>query len=207
MKFHSKEELLKNLRKTTLNNDVNILPYKDAKIELKNLSIDSISPTSFYYFTDTVYKLTDLYDQLFLQNIDLFNLNGYVEFAVDDNNLVVTPPIIEKVNDDLLLVDGIHRVMLSYLLGKESIRCIIIDGAKPLTYAVSNPNGWKDVQAFKNEVPQGFKTRLRRYPDSVYRQYSRVFNFEGQVQIPRKHHLNKLQADQIILQKTTENIR
>ncbi len=207
MKFHNTDQLIEKLKLTTLYNKKNVFPYREADIGLKKLSFNEISPTSFYYFTDTVYKLTELYDQLFLQNIDLFNLNGYVEFAVDNNNLVVTPPIIEKVNDDLLLVDGIHRVMLSYLLDKESIQCIIIDGAKPLTYAVSNPNGWKDVQVFKNEVPQGFTTRLRRYPDSVYRQYGRVFNFEGQVQIPRKHHLNELQADQIILQKATENIR
>lgn len=190
IKKYNIEDLILRLKQTTLKGNPNIKPYKDAIITLENLNIGDISPTAFYYFYDHVLKLNSMKNILLSKGLDIFHLDGYVEFEKDNQLLTLTPPIIEVVDGKNLLLDGIHRVMLSHLLKKDNLQCAIIHGAKPLPYAVENPNGWKDVRVFESEVPPGFKTRNRRYPDSEYKFYGRAFNFDGTVQIPRKHHQN-----------------
>lgn len=204
IKKYNTEDLILRLKQTTLKGNPDIKPYKDATIILENLSINDISPTAFYYFYDHVLKLNGMKDTLLSRGLDIFHLDGYVEFEKDNQLLTLTPPIIEVVDGKNLLLDGIHRVVLSCLLEKDNVQCAIVRGAKPLPYAIENPNGWKDVKVFESEVPPGFKTRNRRYPDSEYKYYTRVFNFDGTVQIPRKHHqnddLSKLLIKNTILQ-------
>lgn len=190
IKKYNTEDLILRLKQTTLKGNPDIKPYKDATIILENLNINDILPTTFYYFYDHVLKLNSMKDILLSKGLDIFHLDGYVEFEKDNRLLTLTPPIIEVVDGKNLLLDGIHRVVLSCLLEKDNIQCAIVHGAKPLPYAIENPNGWKDVKVFESEVPPGFKTRNRRYPDSEYKYYARVFNFNGTVQIPRKHHQN-----------------
>lgn len=190
IKKYNTEDLILKLKQTTLKGNPDIKPYKDTTIVLENLNINDILPTTFYYFYDHVLKLNNMKDALLSEGLDIFHLDGYVEFEKDNRLLALTPPIIEVIDGKNLLLDGIHRVVLSYFLEKDNIQCAIVHGAKPLPYAIENPNGWKDVKVFKSEVPPGFKTRNRRYPDSEYKYYTRVFNFDGTVQIPRKHHQN-----------------
>lgn len=204
IKKYNTEDLILRLKQTTLKGNPDIKPYKDATIILENLNINDILPTAFYYFYDHVLKLNSVKDTLSSEGLDIFHLDGYVEFEKDNQLLTLTPPIIEVVDGKNLLLDGIHRIVLSCLLEKDNVQCAIVYGAKPLPYAIENPNGWKDVKVFESEVPPGFKTRNRRYPDSEYKYYTRVFNFDGTVQIPRKHHqngdLSKLLIKNTILQ-------
>ena len=190
MKYYNKDTLMLKLKQTSLKGNANIKPYDNATMTLKNMVFEDIMPTSFYYFSNHVKKLNEINDVLKKQGLDIFHLNGYIEFEKDNQLLTLTPPIIEVVDGKNLLLDGMHRVMLSHLLGEQNIQCVVINGATPLPYAVENTNGWDDVKVFESEVPQGFNTRNRRYPASEYKYYSRIFNFDGIVQVPRKHHEN-----------------
>ena len=80
--------------------------------------------------------------------------------------------------------------MLSIIL-KKDINCVVVENIKPehYTYAVANPNGWRDVKLFLNKVPDDFKTRNNRYGGDNFRQYCRIYKFEGKNQIPRQHTL------------------
>ncbi len=185
------QDLITALKQTTLLGDENIYPYENAIISLKTFNYKDISPVQFYYLLNNVLLLKNLKSDFKNHNIDILNLDGYVNFEVDnyDKKLTMSPPIIENVDGQNLLVDGMHRVVLSMMLGK-NIKCAYIENIKPehYTYAVSNPNGWRDVKLFREEIPENFKTRNSRY-DGNYRYYRRMYNFEGKIQIPREHTL------------------
>ena len=190
IKYYDYKKLYANLKLTTLKGNDSIKPYDKASMSLRDLSISDIMPTSFYYFSDHVNILKQTRGELRKNNLNIFHLNGYVEFEKDNQLLTLTPPIIEIVNGKNLLLDGMHRVMLSHILNQKTIQCVVIENSNPLPYAIENPNGWEDVKEFKNKVPEGFKTRNRRYSDNEYKYYGRVFHFDGTIQIPRKHHQN-----------------
>lgn len=201
MKYYNKNDLILRLKETTLKGDVKVKPYLNASIDLATLSFENIFPTAFYYFSEHVNKLRETKKMLEQNSLDIFNLNGYVEFEINKQLMTLTPPIIEVVDNKMLLIDGIHRVILNHQLNEKGIQCVIIKGASPLTYAIENPNGWKDVVEFESEIPEGFKTRNKRYPNEIYKYFGRVFNFNGVVQLPRKHHIktvNDIIKDKIL---------
>lgn len=186
-------DLLDTLEKTTLLGDENAFPYKHANISIKTFSYKDLTPIQFYYIKKNLKLLKKLKDEFIKQyNIDIFNLDGYLNFKTDkyDQKLTMTPPIIEVVDGKNLLIDGMHRVMLSKILGQD-IKCVYIENIKPeyYHYALPNPNGWEDIKSFFFEVPKSFKTRNVRYDGDDYRKYRRVYKFEGENQIPRKHTL------------------
>lgn len=187
----TKEDLIKVLKQSTLLGDKNIYPYKDANISIETFTYKDLSPTQFYYIFNNLSLLKILKYDFKNHNIDILNLDGYVNFETDkyDKKLTMTPPIIENVDGQNLLVDGMHRVVLSMMLGK-NIKCLYIENIKPehYTYNIPNPNGWRDVKPFREEIPENFKTRNSRY-DGNYRYYRRMYNFEGKIQIPREHTL------------------
>lgn len=187
----TKEDLIKVLKQATLLGDKNVYPYENATISLRTFNYKDISPVQFYYLFDNISLLKNLKNDFKRYNIDILNLDGYVNFEVDNygKKLTMTPPIIENIEGKNLLIDGMHRVILSIMLGK-NIKCVYIENIKPeyYHYCVANPNGWDDARQFKNKVPEGFKTRNSRY-DGNYRKYRRVFQFEGENQIPREHTL------------------
>ena len=186
-------DLLEVLQKTTLLGDEKEFPYKHANISIKTFSYKDLAPIQFYYIKKNLNLLKKLKDEFIKQyDIDIFNLDGYLNFKTDkyDQILTMTPPIIEVVDGKNLLIDGMHRVMLSKML-EQDIKCVYIENIKPehYHYSLPNPNGWEDVKGFLLEVPKFFKTRNVRYDGDDYRKYRRVYKFEGESQIPRKHTL------------------
>ena len=186
-KTHTEKELFKKIKETYLLGDKNIKPYEHAKISFKRFRADDVVPTQYYFFHDSVYNLLKLQKKFRENQLDILNLYGYVNFYNDElkKEITMIPPIIENINGQDLLIDGTHRIILSKVLN-EDINCIYIENSDPkyYPYAVANPNGWKDVQEFDNKTPDGFVTRGHRY-EGNYRWYCRMFNFEGEVQIPR----------------------
>lgn len=182
MKIFGKEKLIEDLHKTTLLGFTDYYPYKDSKIYLKTFFKEELVPTSHYALESQLSKLIQIKKDLKEKDVDIFKLDGYVSFQDD---IAITPPIIEVVNSKYLLIDGMHRVLLSEMYNS-NIQCVVIEGAEPVTYAVPNKKGWDDVKVFKDKVPEGFKTRNHRYGDN-YKDFSRVYNFEGKIFFKREH--------------------
>lgn len=183
---YSKEKFVNDLRnKTTLLGFPNFYPYKDSYIYLQTYNIRDLLPTSHYVLKSQLSKLIQLKKDLHNEGLDIFHLDGYATFFKDNENIAVTPPIVEIFQDKPLLIDGIHRVLLSDIYNTD-IQCVVVKNAKPVTYAIANKNGWLDVQIFENKVPDGFKTRNHRYGDN-YKDLSRVYNLEGKIFFKREH--------------------
>ena len=196
---HTREELFDALRKTYLLGFPDVKPYENAKFKIQRLELEQLVPAQNYYIKDIVSKIFDLQQKL---DINIFNLDGYISFY--DNELAqilsLTPPIIEKEDDKLVILDGIHRVLASYMLDTP-INCVVVSNFDKnyLSYAKPNETGWDQVKGFQSTVPYGFKTREHRYGDD-YRKYARTFKFEGSVLLPRQHSLRSEFYRQLLAQ-------
>ena len=185
MKKYNTEEFISQLRNTKLQGIPHIYPYEKSKISLQKFSKDDLYPTSFYCLKSQINELIVLNAKLRNAGYNIFNLDGYVSFE-DIDIFAITPPIIEVVQGKPLIVDGLHRVLLSDAYN-EKIQCVVIENAEPITYAVANPHKWEDVKQFEERVPAGFKTRNHRYGDD-YKRYTRIFDLDGIAQLPREHN-------------------
>jgi len=187
-KKHSKEELIKRLRKVTLLHSSNtknpIYIYKNAEIELTNLPVSTLMPENFYQIEEVLLKLRNLQEALREKNIDIFNLSGYVSYTTDEskNGYTLLPVIIEyQLEEDgsinAIILDGLHRISIARSQKLDTVRVIKIAKVSKEypVFGYANPNGWQDVKLVQT-VPDKKDKRLWRFPlEEVYKYY-RDFN-------------------------------
>lgn len=187
-KKHSKEDLIKKLKKVTLLHSSNtknpIFVYENAEIELAHLVVSSLMPHQFYEIEEVILTLENLQKALAKKNIDLFNLNGYVSYTTDEseNPYTLIPVIIEYQREkdgsiNPIILDGLHRISIarSQKLDKVQVVKIAKVNSKYPVFGYANPNGWQDVKLVQI-APDKKDKRLWRFPlEEVYKYY-RDFN-------------------------------
>lgn len=196
---HAKEELIKKLKQITLlrssqtKNPIYI--YKHAKIELTRIPVSDLMPESFYLITRTLSNLKKLRRALVQENIDIFNLNGYVSYATDEskNTYTLLPVVIEYQREKdgsvkPVILDGLHRLSIARSQKIERVQVIKITkvSRKYPVYGFVNPHGWQDVKLVQT-VPDKKDKRLWRFPlKEVYRYYRDFNSVFREVGKPRK---------------------
>lgn len=196
-KKHSKEELIKRLRKVTLLHSSKtknpIYVYKNAEIELTHMPVSSIMPSQFYQLEESLLRVGRIQQALREYNLDLFNLSGYVNYVTNESGDIsydLLPVIIEYQMERNgiaypLIVDGIHRIILARIQKKDAIQVIKIANVnKDYPYpAYANPKGWEDVIPVFS-VPKLKDKRYWRFPIekayNYYRNFNSVFENVGQ---------------------------
>lgn len=108
----------------------NVKQYKNKRvhIQLKTVNINDIKLLTKYVKS---YK----YNQIskFINILDEFNIERFESCAIKINDpekteFIVTPPVIEKYNDEYRLIEGNSRIILSYRdLQLEKIKAIIVE--------------------------------------------------------------------------------
>ena len=187
-KKHSKDELVNRLRKVTLLHSSNtanpIYVYKNAEIELTHIPVSFILPSQFYYLEESLLKVGKIQEALAEHNLDLFNLDGFVNYFTDESDIVynLLPIVIEyqiekdgKINP--IILDGIHRVILARKKKLKNIQVIkIANVSKDFPHpAYANPKGWEDVKLAKT-APSKKDKRHWRFPIEEAYKYYRNFN-------------------------------
>lgn len=187
-KKHSKEELIKRLRKVTLLHSSKtknpIYVYKNAEIELTNLPVSALMPENFYQIEEVLLNLRNLQKALRGRNIDIFNLNGYVSYVTDESKKGYTllPIIVEyqlekdgSINP--IILDGCHRISIARSRKLDTVQVIKIAkvNKKYPVFGLANPNGWQDVKLVQT-VPLKKDKRLWRFPLKEVYKYYRDFN-------------------------------
>jgi len=194
IKHHTKKELIKRLHNVTLLKNESVFPYKEAVIKLESIKINDIYPSQFYFLQPSLDKTDEIKKALKENNLDLFNLNGYLEYdTADDNSYTFLPPIVEYQPDKNgkivpILNDGVHRVVYARQNGIESIQVISvknIDEKYPIM-GYPNPNGWNDIKKVE-KAPETKDKRIWRIPAelgyTLYRNFNSAFENVGK---PRK---------------------
>ena len=149
---HSKDELINKLRKVTLLRSTKtenpICVFKDADIEVGEIPVSTIRPSQFYYLEKSLSKVGEIQKALKEQDIDLFNLDGFISYQTDESDIKynLLPIIIEyqKEKDgsiNPIILDGIHRVILARNQKREKIKVVKMSNAraKKTSYFFSHP--------------------------------------------------------------------
>lgn len=158
VEMKSRNELIRRLHYVTLAGSKEKV-YEHAHIDLPfvhNIT-DEIHPCQYYVGQKDLDKVRDLYQSILTYSegeIDIFNLNGYVEFVLEDSEdvITITPPICEVSLESnfqrvTLINDGMHRMFLARLLW-QNVRIVLITNPSQPYYAYPIPgkDPWSKVQ-------------------------------------------------------------
>lgn len=200
--LHSQQELFDIIHKTYLAGDHNILPFKDAKLSIQQISYRDVLPTQTFVLNDQLNNIHSIYTQLMRQGIDIFNLHGFLSYQITnvenfDSNInaasnpvfIFTPPIIEIIDNQPLLIDGQHQIRYAGDNNKP-FNALLIENIAKEVYPYQLPifGGWDAVQRFDTKLPDGFVRKQRRYPTpEMNKFFFREYPFPGHIKIMRAH--------------------
>lgn len=190
-KLHPSPDLLNVIRNTYLLSDKKVLPFAKSDIFVKKTSKDALFPTQKFVLNEQLKKIEFLYNFFEKQGLNIANLDGYISYRVRDvvTDFVLTPPIVEVIENRPLLIDGQHRCFF-FDSQNLNFNAVFIDGIEQqyFPYQSHNPRAWDDVCVFDKILPKGFVRKDMRYTDkekkkSLFRQYP----FPGIIKIAREH--------------------
>jgi hypothetical protein len=160
------EDFVRLMRNVPLVGDASTHPYEQSTISRIVLNIDQIQPLSLYALCGQVDRLAGLEVDLRERcGIDLFDLEGIVEFTTSDGvTHRMSPPVVETgIDNTYILVDGLHRCIVARKLGRDSVCVAAVDAVKyPL---IAMPVEWDDV-LIVNKVPEPHLKRRYRHVDA-----------------------------------------
>lgn len=163
------DDLEKVLRGVTLLGDKEMKPYADADINFRNFKINCLRPSAFYVLKSQI----DLHRGLSKSfcrkyGIDLYNLNGLIQYQLNGRSFFIAPPIVETYFESSegknvsLIVDGLNRIWTAKRV-RGDIGCIEITKVPNQFPLVPMPLYWDDVKV-EEEVPQ--VKRKYRFPEA-----------------------------------------
>lgn len=161
---HPWEELKEVVRGIHLLKNPQIKPYANAEICLEFMSWKDLYPLSLYLLKpqlDVHRRLRRLF--LAEHGVDMFNLQGSIEFSLDGMERLISPPLVEISEIDggiPVLVDGLHR----FWLAREEeipIRVILVSGVPKELPVTCYPIGWDEVKVYDRVPKRALKRRYR----------------------------------------------
>lgn len=188
--IHSQDELFDIIRHTTLLGDHNIYPFENSKLSIKTISHHDVLPTQAFVLQEQLTKIDDIHTNMQKHNIDVLKMNGFLSYKVNlfNTQFVFTPPIIEVIEDQPLIIDGQHRI--TYAADKNlTFNALFIENVDKSVYPYQIPlrNGWNNIQRFDTHLPDGFIRKERRYPNGTHKFYFREYPFPGVIKLIREH--------------------
>lgn len=187
------EELISRLRRVPLQEQPEIMIYHNALISLETIHTNCLHPPQNYIWLAELRKVQELRWSLREHGVDMFHLDGFVSYTVEDRNgeLVeydLYPPIIEESFEAdgtvaLLINDGMHRV---YLARSEWVapQVVYVRGVPKdyPYYAFPRPQHWDGIDLLPDNPDKNRylkKCHRIRQNKSLYRNFQAVFNNVG----------------------------
>jgi len=181
----SEQELIDRLRKLTMLEDKETKPYEKTFISMENICIDDLFPPQRYVLKSELMKVRELKWRLEEQEIDIFNLNGFIRVKLDGNRepIDLLPPVVEEVierNGRIVNIinDGMHRIYLAYL--EWVIPQVVFIRGLPknlLYYAFPIPDkDWTKIE-LRDDIPKNFIKKWHRIEKNkeLYRNFNSTF--------------------------------
>lgn len=125
--------------------DGGIPVYKNARVRIMVVDPNSLYPTSKYVLTGNLEKIRQIRQQfLNKDHVDIFKSKERLSSMINGNRIVISPPIIEIVNNEPLIIDGLHRCYEARRRG-ESLSVAIVSGSDYRYPPIGLPVSWKEV--------------------------------------------------------------
>ncbi|MCL2748767.1 MAG: hypothetical protein FWE50_01700 [Alphaproteobacteria bacterium] len=187
-KLHGTDDLMGVIKNATLRGLPYVNPYDGAKITLEFANKSDIVPTQRFVLQDQLDIIKTLDKSFSKHGVNILSNSGFITYSVADNEVpyTFTPPIIEVIDGQPLLIDGIHRITYA---GKRPFLAIFINGVPKefYPYQIGLKGGWNEVQTFQSKLPAGFVPKQSRYSEEDRKKYFREYPFPGQIKIMREH--------------------
>jgi hypothetical protein len=163
------QELIDEVREVTLLQSPEVRPYRAATIEIKEIALVDIKPTTLYVLRQNLVFQRELRDALETQGLDPLNLRGALTLRSTDGTVGLIPPLIEvDPGHGPCLFDGAHRTYIGREAGRKVIRAIVIEGADESYPLYAYPNEWDEIKEYDTVPP--LKKRYREGdPAALYR--------------------------------------
>ena len=181
------QDLISKLHNVSLMQNPKIKPYKNTIITLEKININSLSPTQKYLMNPELEKVKNLYKELKKHDVDLYNLNGYVDIYLEGYNtpISVLPIIVEESIEEngevhLIVNDGMHRSFYAKQLNIIPQVAYIrgVNTEKYPYYAYPLENSWNTEFDFLDNIPEGYIKKQYRWENFrfLYRDFNSQFN-------------------------------
>jgi hypothetical protein len=160
------------LRDICLMGDRSVKPYQHASIMLRDMNPRDLKPSAYYVLTPQLSLHKELNSLFWEHGIDIFRLDGMVDYRWRDTPYRMSPPIVETYVEQTLqqqvsvILDGFHRVWSARNEGK-SIQVVNITDIQPPIDPIALPVAWDEVRAYETVPPVKRKyryTSAREYP-------------------------------------------
>jgi len=185
VKHYGPKILAHQLRGITMLKDPEEKIYKDVYISIERLNTNCLVPPQNYVLNYELENKLELKYELERHGYNLFELNGYIVFKLDGENIERTllPPIVEEsIEADgtviPIICDGMHRCYLAKV-ERKNIDVIYVRGVPKQYpyYAYPVLGGWNKVEKI-NTIEPGFIKKFHRIQDNkkLYRNFDSVFS-------------------------------
>jgi hypothetical protein len=185
-------ELIRRLREVSMLDDETVFPYRDSRIELREMPHGEIHPAQRYVLSGSVKRLEDLRWSLDEMGFDLFKLNGFLRVWPEgsDDPFDILPPIVEESRHDggrpiNIVCDGMHRIYLSYVqwIIPQVVYIRDIPNECPYHAYPLRDSDWNAIELWRR-IPAGTikKWHRIRADKKLYRNFSSAFKNAG---VPR----------------------
>ncbi|MBD5401046.1 hypothetical protein HDR61_04890 [bacterium] len=183
-------ELEQIIKKTSLRGNPNAHPFERARIMMQFVKPKDMIPTKNFLFQEQFDAIDKIYTQMKRNSVDIFNLLGFVRYKLHgcDQQFIFTPPIIELIDNQPLIIDGQHRV--AYAMENNLHLCVLAIENVPenmLPNQMPLVGGWDAVQRFETTMPDNFAHNPGRYNDDRSKNFYREYPFDGITKIARGH--------------------
>jgi hypothetical protein len=150
--------------------------------------MSEIIPTQRFVLKQQLDIIKKLYKTFSANGVNIFSNYGFISYETDGGRFTLTPPIVEVIGGQPLLIDGMHRITCAGADGWMFLAAFI-EGIPPkfLPYQMGLPHGWADVQMFESKLPDGFNQKPSRYPEDQRKHYFREYPFPGIIKVAREH--------------------
>ena len=189
---HPFRDLYRVIQQTHLMGNPDIHPFATADIQLEHVSYADLVPTQNFVLKSQLKRIRDLHFLFASYGIDLAKILGFVAFKTAEGGgtpYVFTPPLVEVIDGQPLIIDGMHRATYCGHMGKTFNALFIrqVDSSV-WPYQLPTRDGWTSIQIFDDVLPDGFVRKQKRYPTSEQNKYFfREYPFPGLIKLMREH--------------------
>ncbi|MDR1885097.1 MAG: hypothetical protein LBQ56_02395 [Synergistaceae bacterium] len=182
-------ELIRRLRRVSMLEDDSALPYREARIELRETPHGELHPAQRYILSGNMRRVEDLRWSLRDMGFDLFKLNGFLRLWFDgrEDPVDLLPPIVEESRHDggrpiNIVCDGMHRVYLAYVqwVTPQVVYIRGIPNEYPYYAYPHHDSNWSAIEMW-DSIPAGAVKKWHRIRDDkkLYRNFNSAFENVG----------------------------
>lgn len=193
LRFTPTEQLIKQVRNTTMLTDKAARPYENATICYEEMPLEEMRPTQLYVLRNHLEIQNDVRNELLEKGHDSLRLYGSIILKSAEVTVGMMPPVVEDDEEyGPCLLDGTHRAYLAKQLGLKTLGVLRISGVPKEMPMIAFPNGWDELIEYDTiPIEKDKKKYYRDLPKDKYDYYRDFSEITGIGKDPRSEMVVK----------------